>query len=247
MTKILPALLLISLLSAPAKAHIHQEALLQKTRQMVIAGAREVFSGRYSAGGNHFTDALKLSKNGSIYTLILLTARLTGSDSSALRLCMNDPHLARRDHAFRYWCGRTYFNFGYKKSGLKLVKLAISLGGKLDHYVATAAVMAQKMGKTQEAQQLLKGLLKSDPWLLRTWLFPTHLAGIIQTVEELFSGFLYKGQLYHNLAVFAWKAKLPDMADHYLIKAWNNYKTIPLLSTSSRSRSSKSLTSDPKP
>ncbi len=200
---------------------------IQKTRQLVISGAREIFSGQFLAGGSLFTNALKESQHSSIYTLLLLTARLTKNHTTALKLCMNDPHLAQRDHTFRYWCGRTYYDFGYKKRALKLIKMAISLGGAFDHYVATAALMAWQLGRKREAQGLFSSLIKSDPWLLKTWLVPNYLTGIIQTIEELFGTFQFKAQLYHNLAVFAWKGKLPDLADHYLIRAWNAYGVVP--------------------
>ncbi len=217
----LPLWALLATLSAPAFGNLESAEL--RMRKNVIAGARSIFSGQYGAGGEFFTASIKETRNPKLYTLILLTARLTGDHASALKLCMNNPAPPQRDHTFHYWCGRTYFDQGFPKNGYKLVKNAISLGGSLPHYLATAAYMAAKTGHAAEGEKFLSALVRRDPWLLSSWLFPDFLTGIIFTVEEIFSNFKYKGSLAENLAVFAWKARHPDLADYFLNQAVKQY------------------------
>ncbi|MBN2723768.1 MAG: tetratricopeptide repeat protein [Deltaproteobacteria bacterium] len=216
-------IILSLLILFPSSSFAHSETE-QEMMKFAMLGARESSMGNYKAGAEFFAKAFKELKKQQLYSLMLISVRLMGKRHLAASLCSRSPAPALKEHSYHYWCARTYWETGDKKGALKFIDNAISLGGNLPHYLATGALMNQSTDR-KKAIRYLKALVQKDPWLLHTWLVPNDIAGIILIMEDLYSTYKYKGELYHNLSVMAWKAKLPDMADYYADKAKSQYKT----------------------
>jgi tetratricopeptide (TPR) repeat protein len=216
-------LIIILLISTRANAQITSPH--EKMRSFVIQGARLVFAGHFAPGGDMFTKALNEVKDPRLYTLIFLAAKLSGKDKAAFKLCTLNPPKSNREHTFQYWCSRIYWENNHKKRAFLHLKRAIALGGNLNHYIASGFYMAQKLKKPKIASAYFTKLIKSDPWILKTWMYPNYLAGVILTIEDIFSSYKFKGGVYYSLASMAWNAKFPDLADYFLSKAFKLYSS----------------------
>ncbi|MGM0595920.1 MAG: tetratricopeptide repeat protein [Myxococcota bacterium] len=203
----------------------HQVEAVRDMRVSVLQGVKQIFSGNLKEGGNYFVKALKIHKSPEIHTLFLLTSRLMNKEKSALQLCSNSPELSKGEHTFHYWCARVYWENGYKTKGYKSLQTAINLAGNLPTYLSTGTFMAFKLGKNVQARKMFTQLVSKDPWLLYSWLFPTNRVGILFTIEKLFANYNFKGRLYFNLAVLAWKSKYPDLTDYFVDKAAKQFNT----------------------
>nr|MDA3863313.1 tetratricopeptide repeat protein [Deltaproteobacteria bacterium] len=92
-------------------------------------------------------------------------------------------------------------------------------------YLTAGAFMAFKLGKSVQAGKMFTQLVAKDPWILYSWLFPTNRIGILFAIEKLFASYEFKGRLYFNLAVLAWRSKYPDLTDYFVDKAAKHFQT----------------------
>ncbi|MBU1221873.1 tetratricopeptide repeat protein [Myxococcota bacterium] len=206
----------------PAHAHSKDEEALKHA----LLGVRECISGNYAECTNQLKSAFQESKKKQIYTMLLIAARLIGHKSIAATICSTSQEVPRSEHTFLYWCARSYWDQGDLKGARKIIANALKLGGDLPHYLAASAIMNYGTDN-QVAAMSMKKLIKKDPWLLYTWLYPNDHVGLIYALDDLYAAYPYKGEFYHNLAVMAWKLKLPDLADKYAQAAVDKLQKIP--------------------
>ncbi len=193
----------------------------------VMAGAALVIAGNAGAGGHHFTEALKLQPRPQVYSLILLALIEDQETTAATRMCGQKIEAALRDAHFHYWCGRLAWQAKDRTGAVKSLENALSLGGDAPHLLMTAALMQAQTGNAARAALYFTRLVRRDPWILRTRLFPGPAAGVLFAIEDLFARDKLGAALPHALAALALRGNLPDLSRQYLEAAWKAHGTVP--------------------
>ncbi len=193
----------------------------------VMSGAALLVAGNPGAGGHYFTEALKQQQRPQLYSLILLALIQDSSLVAAQKLCTQNVQMAQRDPNFHYWCGRLAWHRKDRTSAVKSLENALSLGGDAPHLLMTAALMQAQTGNAARAALYFSRLVRRDPWILYTKLYPTPIAGMIFALEDLFARSDLGASFPHALAALALRANLPDLAKQYLEAAWKGYGTPP--------------------
>ncbi len=218
--------LLIFLLGVP-QAHAHKSAAQGDMAEEVLAGGALLADGDSQAAGYHFTQALKVQEAPGIYTLVLL-ALLQGRDvPAARRMCAMKTGLALRDPHFHYWCARFAWDAGDPSGAITAIENALSLGGGKPHVLMAASIMHFARGDKAKAARYFTTLVKKDPWILRTRLYPLPAVGGILAIEDLLASGDFGARLPHALGALAMRASDPGLSDEYLQQAWKAYATPP--------------------
>ena len=186
----------------------------------VMSGAALMVAGNPGAGGHYFTEALKQQQRPQLYSLILLALIQSDELAAASKLCSQNVEGALRDPHFQYWCGRLQWHQKNRAAAVKSLENALSLGGDSPHLLMTAALMQVQTGNAARAALYFTRLVRRDPWILHTRLYPSPIAGMLFAMEDLFARSDLGASLPHALAALALRANLPDHARTYLEAAW---------------------------
>ncbi len=226
---VIPLLAVLTPVVMPASAGAQGRAATEEKAfsDDVMAGAALVVAGNAGAGGHYFTEALKRQARPQVYTLILLALIEDGEAAAATRMCDQKVAVALRDAGFHYWCGRLAWQNKARAAAVKYLEDALSLGGDAPHLLMTAALMQAQTGNAARAALYFTRLVRRDPWILHTRLYPSPVVGLIFALEELFARTDAGAQVPHALAALALRANLPDLSRQYLEAAWKAYGTVP--------------------
>ncbi|PKN47502.1 MAG: hypothetical protein CVU59_02610 [Deltaproteobacteria bacterium HGW-Deltaproteobacteria-17] len=221
------AVLLMTAAAVPAGAQAKISAEEKAFNDDVMAGAALMVAGNPGAAGHYFTEALKNQQRPQLYSLILLALIESGELPAAIKLCSQNVELARRDANFHYWCGRLSWLGKDRTAAVKSLENALSLGGDSPHLLMTAALMQAQTGNAARAALYFTRLIRRDPWVLHTRLYPSPIAGLLFALEDLFARSGLGASFPHALSALALRANMPDLSRQYLEAAWKGYGTPP--------------------
>ncbi len=193
----------------------------------VMAGVTLAFSGNPGAGGHHFTEALKVLERPQLYSLILLAMVEAKETVAAVKLCGQNVRIALSDPNFHYWCGRLYWEAGNRSAAVTAMENALSLGGDRPHFLMTAALMQAGTRNAARAELYFHRLIRRDPWILHTKLYPDSLMGMLFVLEDLFTQMEMSARFRHGLAALAFRGNYLDLSLEFMEAAWKGYGTVP--------------------